>query len=210
MEPADERRDDRGLPGSYRRRVRMLAAMEPGRPSAGRRRPQRARLRRSTVGPQWSPPTSGGTTWTALGTGPGRSPQWSPPTSGGTTPQDRSIVRPWSAAMEPAGQRRDDRQRGAPRFGDPRSAAMEPAGHRRDDLAVAAVDRRVAGCRNGARRPSAGRPLARDEPCRNPRGRNGARRPSAGRPAAGPEVRRAHAAMEPAGDRRDDRDAGTG
>ena len=60
MEPADQRRDD-------------FLVLVPCRPAA--------------VTPQWSPPTSGGTT--DAGAPQMRSqatvPQWSPPTSGGTT-----------------------------------------------------------------------------------------------------------------------------
>jgi len=61
-------------------------------------------------------------------------PQWSPPTSGGTTPGvDVDRPRRLGAAMEPADQRRDDGWYEVGLQWPPR-AAMEPADQRRDDL----------------------------------------------------------------------------
>jgi hypothetical protein len=90
--------------------------------------------------PQWSPPAAGRPlgrgSWPrarSLGVTP---PQWSPPTSDGTTSRPRRHgPRREHTVMDPAEQRRDDAfellaaQSGA-------LAAMEPAGERREDFLV--------------------------------------------------------------------------
>jgi len=203
MEPADQRRDDLARdPGAA---LALPAAMEP----ADQRRDDLRAI--ATFG---RPST----------------PQWSPPTSGGTTTYLPSITtRASSAAMEPADQRRDDRpflsdsclsfcsrngarrpaagrpgpasappRRPGPQWSPPTSggttvsgttwtvtrgaSAMEPADQRRDDSPVMTSSCRKGLVRNGARRPAAGR-LEHDTLHGHvERFRNGARRPAAGRP----------------------------
>ena len=139
----------------------------------------------STKSPQWSSPTSGGTTAMRfpIGLSSMAPPQRSPPTSGGTTHNTRpgpGSARP--AAMEPVNQRRDDRRvRCRHEPGGP--AAMEPADQRRDDNSPPLRAIVGSGCRNGARRPAAGRQaVSGATAARPPCGRSGARRPAAGRP----------------------------
>ena len=183
MEPADQRRDDL-LDGA-------VATVRAGTGRNGARRPAAGRLVpvmpavASAMQPQWSPPTSGGTT--SMDTRPARAhtaePQWSPPTSGGTTVRrPRPGQHRDAAAMEPADQRRDDAHqvsrtttgRARPQWSPPTSggttcaavavaavqafAAMEPADQRRDDRSTCRCCDLLARGRNGARRPAAGRP----------------------------------------------------
>ena len=204
MEPADQRRDDAAVAGRSRR-LRCHRRNGARRPAAGRRRSSRpaAPARRR---PQWSPPTSGGTTRHAVRSAEQRHvPQWSPPTSGGTTAAradgtcagccrngarrpaagrrpDAGRAAQRRAAMEPADQRRDDARHRTHRVDD--HAAMEPADQRRDDRCVS----QLPGCRcsRAAMEPADQR---RDDLSSTSRldgigrGRNGARRPAAGRPA---------------------------
>ena len=83
MEPADQRREHLVV-GADLGAVVNGAAMEP----ADQRREHKVStmVMSSTVRPQWSPPTSGGSTFAlTIAARLPVPPQWSPPTSGGST-----------------------------------------------------------------------------------------------------------------------------
>ncbi len=177
------------------------------RPAAGALADQRVELRQqdhAAMGPadqrreHWAQNTSDGTATIV--------PQWSPPTSGGSTrclPGGRCLPsrrrngarRPAAgalapvrdhgrdaprAAMEPADQRREHPP---PRRSSCRgcTAAMEPADQRREHMRRGHWSRTDHGCRNGAGRPAAGAPAGLDRP----------------------DARQDRAAMEPADQRRE-------
>ena len=132
MEPTDQRREHltasqtAASPSRRRNGARRPAAGAPDEPLDEPAGPPR---------PQWSPPTSGGSTsWASTASSYIRKvPQWSPPTSGGSTGGAGGVpLDPVLAAMEPADQRREHGPRPLAPSGAQDGAAMEPADQRRE------------------------------------------------------------------------------
>jgi hypothetical protein len=109
--------------------------MEPAGKSAGRLRRRRC-TRAGAFRPQWSQPVIGGTTLRSLVTASRQCilPQWSPPPTGGNTCHGEALLGHGDvAAMEPAAERREPSCHLCLACGW-RRAAMEPARDRREHV----------------------------------------------------------------------------